>query len=186
MADKQLRPPPSFVTYASDDLSAARYYLLSAGERGLKHSMDLAWWCDGYLPSEPVQLAFALRLRESDVTPYLTESVLAFFRHDEHDPGTLHSIELERQMNNIRATREKQSEGGKLGADMTNKGRRTGRKAKHSKASGNGTAIPASPPAPVPAGQVRVPERTERTERQDLSLGNTNASRAYKDWMHGR
>lgn len=185
MPDKVLRPPPSFVAYASDDLSAARYYLMSAGERGLKHSMDLVWWVDGHLPSEPALLALALRLREADVAPFLTPSVLAFFRRDERDPSTLHSIELERQMNNIRVMREKQSEGGKLGADLTNKGKRTGRKAKHGKASGNGTAIPASTPAPIPAGLGRVPERKKELKEQDLSLGDTNASPAYKDWMHG-
>jgi uncharacterized protein YdaU (DUF1376 family) len=89
------------------------WYGLSAGERGLLESMARVYWVDEYLPSDPRLIALACRLDAHDAEELLTAGVLAHFERDSN--GHLHHVELRRQMQNIAATREKQSEGGKAG-----------------------------------------------------------------------
>ncbi len=189
---KQLRPPPAYNVYASDDLASSRYYGLSVGERGLLDSMNRAWWVERHLPRNPILLARVVRLDTTEVEKYLTPSVLRHFVADEVVPDELHSVELQRQFNHVLEIREKQAIGGKIGAQKTNDQKRARRKPKQDKPSDDGTSTPASQGASTPASQLWVPERTElqRTELQslkepgvaaDLAVGPGNGS----DFING-
>jgi hypothetical protein len=116
-----MRPPPAYQVYAADDLARSEYYGLSSGERGLLDSMQRAYWAEGSLLRDPKLLARALRLDETEVREYLTEAVLRHFESDESDPTRLHSKELQRQKLNYQVLRERQREGGRVGAAMTNR-----------------------------------------------------------------
>ena len=161
--------------YASDDLARISYFGLSVAERGLLDSMARAYWVSGSVPKDPRLLALVVRLPEADVKVSLTPAVLEHFQAAETDANSLHHIELRRQLQNIALVRDKQSEGGAIGAQMTNDGRR---KRKRSKASQTPTPIPATTPAgtpaPLPASLGRVPERTELKELncKEQSLGS--------------
>lgn len=194
-----LRPPPAFLTYASDDLAASRYYRLSAGERGLLASMNAAYWAEQGrgLPRQPILLARVTRLDMSEVEQFLTEAVLVHFVADPVDSDLLHSVELQRQARNVLATREKQSAGGQIGALLTNaarqakrKARPAGKKPKENSASvdvaGTPASPPALPPASTPVGQPRVAEMNERTELQDRerSSGKQTGTTGQRDpWI---
>ena len=173
--------------YASDDLARISYFGLSVAERGLLDSMARAYWVSGSVPKDPRLLALVVRLPEADVKVSLTPAVLEHFQAAETDANSLHHIELRRQLQNIQLVRDKQSEGGAIGAQMTNDGRR---KRKRSKASQTPAPIPAgtptTTPAPLPASLGRVPERTELKELNckeqslgravDLAAGSGNGS----------
>ena len=158
---KALRPPPSYATYASDDLASVRYFGLSVAESGLLDAMARAYWVAHSLPRSCRLIALVVRLPETDVTQWLTPAVLEHFALDETDANSMHHIELRRRLQNIALVRAKQSEGGVIGAQKTNAGRC---KRKHSKApqasTGEPATTPASTPAPVPAslGEANSPD----------------------------
>jgi hypothetical protein len=179
---KALRAAPSYATYASDDLARAAWYGLTAGQRGLLESMARAYWVDGGLPREPRLLPLACRLDPSEVEQVLADAVLAHFEADAE--GRLHHVELRRQLQNIAITREKQSEGGKVGANITNAIRGAKRKPKPDAASHRVTSVGAGPLASTPAGQVRVPERTEMKELNcNSSLGKRDKDSVPDPWV---
>jgi hypothetical protein len=177
MSAKALRAAPAYSTYAADDLARTAWYGLSAGERGLLESMARVYWVEGRLPRDARLLALACRLPTDDVARLLTDGVLVHFEADPADPDVLHHVELRRQLQNIARIRESQSIGGKNGAALTNEARTAKRKPKPRAESQRAASTPAGQPARTPAGQVRVPERTEMKElKSTSSLGRSDTS----------
>ena len=172
MTAKTLRAAPSFSVYASDNLARTAWYGLTVGERGLLESMARVYWVESRLPRDTRLLALACRLPADDVAKLLTPGVLEHFEVDDADLAVLHHVELRRQLQNIAQTRELQSIGGKRGATLTNEARAAKQKAKQRQ---RHTGAPATRGASTPAGQVRVPERTERTNSTS-SLGSAHNS----------
>ena len=185
MANKALRAPPSYMTYAADDLARTAWYGLTAGERGLLESMARVYWIEGVLPCDARLLALACRLPADDVERTLTARVLAHFEEDLANPAVLHHVELRRQFQNIVRVRESQSIGGKRGATLTNQAKATKRKAKPSAASRGTASTPAGQPASTPTSLVQVPERTEMKElKSTSSLGTRHTDSVVDPWVN--
>lgn len=177
MSDERKRRPPAYQVYAADDLAGSRYYPLSAGERGVLDSMLRACWVDDTVPSDPGHLALALRLQETDLRGFLTPRVLQHFEQDGADPKRLRSRELTRQMANLMEVRERQRQGGREGAKITNSSRTKWSRPEDGNGSGPMGRLPATPPAGRLAGpevsgdDVRGGEQ-RRDMREDRSLLN--------------
>ena len=114
MAD--LRPPPAFQVYASDDLANERYYVLRQDERGLLDGMRRACWVssDGSVPLDVDALATRVRSSATEVRASLTAAVLAWF-HVSPDGARAIDPELERQRARALHRRQAQSEGSEQG-----------------------------------------------------------------------
>lgn len=181
MTDTFKRPPPGYLVYASDSLASSSFFGLSAGERGLLSSMQMAYWCEGGrgIPRNPILLSRTVRLDTAEVERFLTPQVLLHFETDSVDPDTLHCTELQRQLNNVRIAREKMADGGRKGAATTNNQRDGRRKPRRSKPLQQPAGHPASnhagDPASHPAGSSRGPELSRdelsRDEKSSSSLG---------------
>jgi hypothetical protein len=177
-----MRPPPSYATFASDDLANSAYFGLNVSERGLLDSMMRAWWVEHRLPRQAVLLARVLRLDVNEVTANLSAAVLCHFVIDQTDSGLLHPHELVRQYRNIQIAREKMSIGGMAGAMATNSKRDGRRKPRRNKTLQQAPGYPASNPATYPSGSGRRPELNcnERTELQSLEKQPINND----DWVN--
>jgi hypothetical protein len=183
MADKALRRPPAYQVYAADDLAREWYYGLSAGERGVLDSMHRACWVEDTVPKDPQLLARVVRLEHKDLCQCLTDRVLAHFKLDADNPERLRSLELTRQMTNLMVVRERQRQGGKEGAKITNAVSRKQRRTAQRKGSGS----MAGPPAPRPPGRPTSPELNgdeENREEQNQSLRDDDSrlSQEQAEW----
>jgi hypothetical protein len=154
------RPPPAYLVYASDDLAKSSYYGLSVSERGLLDSMQRVAWVEEEIPKDAGLLARVVRLPEQEVRESLSKSVLAHFEDAKDRPGFLRSIELGRQMENIRESREAMSTGGKKGAQTTNR-TRTRESARRAAAESTCSRYLVSDPAGYGARSDQGPDRNE-------------------------
>ena len=114
---REMRRPPAYQTYASDDLASEGYYGLGLASRGLFDAMLRAIWVNGYVPKEPALLAKAVRAELAEVTAALVPQLMEQFDALQTEPRRLTYSELERQRTNLQLQRERQRLGGKKGAE---------------------------------------------------------------------
>jgi hypothetical protein len=116
----QNRPPPAYMEYAAAMLANVQYRTMSLGERGLLDTMRRECWVNHSLPNNPAVLARVLGFDTQQIEDTLP-CVMSFFRVVE---SQIICPELEDYRSHLLAIREKQSEGGKRGASLTNQGKR--------------------------------------------------------------
>jgi len=112
----QNRKPPAYQEYPASFLANKNFRLMSLEERGLLMTMRFECWENLNVPSNKIELAQYLGLEEKAIP--ITDRVLSFFVHYE---TTLICPELEDYRQHITIIRQKQSNGGKKGAAITNK-----------------------------------------------------------------
>lgn len=117
----QHRDPPCYQEYAASMMARTDYRLLRLSARGLLYSMRLECWVNGALPSAPARLARVLGFQASEVETVLPE-VLPFFASEN---GTIRSPELDDYRAHLDERRQRQSQGGRVGAAKTNGARAT-------------------------------------------------------------
>lgn len=117
----QNREPPSYQEYAASIMARTEYRLMSLPARGLLYSMRLECWVNGALPSAPAQLARVLGYQASEVEMVLPD-VMPFFVSVN---GSIRSPELDDYRVYLKVRRERQSQGGRVGAAKTNGARAT-------------------------------------------------------------
>jgi hypothetical protein len=114
---EQLRAPPAYQTYPSDELANSKYYLMTLAERGLREAMMFVCWYEDSVASDPEEIAFALRRPVDEVKAALSSGrVLSYFAPSPNEATRLICPELVRQMNNAMTRRKAQSEGGQESA----------------------------------------------------------------------
>jgi len=113
----RLRHPPAFQLYASDELAAQDFRLMSLAQRGLYMTMKMECWASGSVPADPDALAKLLGLDREAVEESLSAAVRAAFAPHPDRPDKLICPELEQQRANLMARRESQSTGGSKGAE---------------------------------------------------------------------
>jgi hypothetical protein len=114
----QKRPPPAFQEYASDTLANIDFRLLSLSERGLRTTMRLECWVNGYVPANPKELAVILNLSASEVERAFTQRLLSLFVRQ---GDKLFCQDLENYREALLNKRQAQSEGGRSGGKKTQK-----------------------------------------------------------------
>lgn len=107
------RDSPWFRCFAENIMAKIEYRMMDLDERGLLFSMLLDCWPNHCVPANPTDLAKLLGMAPTKVKKALTKEVLSFFAEDGEK---LFSPELRRERARFEATREKQIEGGKVGA----------------------------------------------------------------------
>lgn len=140
-----VRNPPAYQRYASDRIADERYVTLSLAERGLVDAMEMLIWCNGSILADAAAIALFIRRPEAETREALTTGVLRHFEPMEGDPSRLVSTDLRRQWNRLMARRAAQSDGGRAGADKTNRER-------SGKSPGN--------PSGEPPGEPSAPEQS--------------------------
>ena len=114
----QNRKPPAFQEYASTTLANISFRSMNMEARGLLHTMRLECWANYELPSDLELLSSVLG---KPVTPNLLKAVGSFF---DIDDKRITCPELEDYRAHLEQRREKQSKGGKRGAETTNNNRK--------------------------------------------------------------
>ncbi|MDP2786186.1 MAG: hypothetical protein Q8O38_16580 [Sulfurimicrobium sp.] len=120
----QNRPPPAFQEYAAATMASTHYRVMSLAERGLMYSMRLECWVNTGLPENPATIAKILGFSFEDVKAALPGVMPLFANHG----GMIICPELEDYRAHLKGIREKQSNGGKRGAEITNSKQPTERK----------------------------------------------------------
>jgi|TARA_B110000263_G_scaffold202648_1_gene182433 hypothetical protein len=110
----QNRKPPAFQEYASATLANISFRSMNMEARGLLHTMRLECWVNYELPSDLELLSSVLG---KPVKPDLLKAVGSFF---DIDDKRITCPELEDYRAHLEERREKQSKGGKKGAEATN------------------------------------------------------------------
>ena len=145
---------PWYKAYPGNDMGSSSFYNLNANERGLLLSLRHVFWLDGRVPSDIKAMSRCARLDADDVREALTQAVLDHFEVDPNDDGYMVCIDLHRQRVALGAVRQKQSEGGRSGAEKAN-------------------AYRAGKPEGQPAGR---PERNRQVNPRVASSTSTSTS----------
>ncbi len=143
----QDRPPPAYQEYPASMMASIDYRTMSLAARGLLYSMRNECWVNGSVPADLSKLARVLGFDAADVQRTLPE-VMPFF---DTDGAGIFSPELEAYREKLAQKRERQAEGGRKGADMTN-GARAART----------TGDPSGKALGNPSGSARPPRRIAR------------------------
>jgi len=114
----QNRQPPAYQEYASAMLANISFRSMNMEARGLLHTMRLECWANYELPSDLELLSSVLG---KQVTPDMLKAVGSFF---DIDDKRITCLELENYRAHLVERREKQSKGGKKGAETTNNKRK--------------------------------------------------------------
>jgi len=109
-----MKTSPYFAFYASDTMADKRYRSMHLDERGLLISMMCECWVNNTMPSDPDAIGKWLGFQNSEIKAALTVRVLSYFLEAK---GELTCPEIEKYREKILAHREKQSKGGKKGAN---------------------------------------------------------------------
>ncbi|WBL64699.1 hypothetical protein [Thauera sp. WB-2] len=144
----QNRTPPAFQEYAAAMMSRIEYRVLTLPQRGLLYSMRLECWVNNFLPESPEMLARVLGYDPKEVAAELPY-VMPFFACKN---GRITSPELDDYRAYLDHVRERKSQGGKRGADVTNS-------AKTQKRRGSSAVPPSNPSgmsSGMPPGHPRV------------------------------
>jgi hypothetical protein len=153
----QNREPPAFQEYAAPMLARFEFRTLSWPARGLLYTLRLECWVNGRLPAKPAVLAGALGFPLEQFEAALAE-VKPFFRIDGE---WLYCPELADYRAHLDERRQRQSQGGRKGAEITN----GTSPSVHKRAS---TATPPGSPPGVPRGARRVLADQSRASRGSL------------------
>ncbi len=140
------------------------YRVLSLAERGLLYSLRLECWVNQTLPESPDVLARVLGLDHAEVAKALP-AVMRFFRGID---GLITCPELEDYRTHLEGIRERQSAGGRRGAEKTNEARAPKRT---EVLSGNPSSNPSSSPSSHPSGNFRVLSSVQPSPAQPRGRG---------------
>ena len=132
----QNREPPAYQEYAPSLLADTAFRLMSMESRGLLYTMKLECWVNKKLPSDLEQLSAILG---KPITPGMLKTVSQFFKIV---GGEIINPELENYRAHLEDRRKKQSEGGKSGAKITNKKRRSRKNPKSTSDSTSSSKVP--------------------------------------------
>lgn len=133
----QNRKPPSYQEYAATILANRQYRLMSLAERGLLYTLRLECWENIQAPASTAELAKYIGCDVSDVKAALTDRVKTFFNEKD---GSFTCPEIDDYRQHLKDRKDKQSAGGKGGAAITNRNRKSAGKevsTYHSEDSGN-------------------------------------------------
>jgi len=108
------RKPPAYQEYASNMLANISFRSMDLAQRGLLYTMRLECWANESLPSNIDTLSNVLG---QNIKPEHIKAVQSFFQIDE---STIISPELNDYRQHLEERREKQSRGGRKGANKTN------------------------------------------------------------------
>ena len=108
------RKPPAYQEYASTMLANISFRSMDLAQRGLLYTMRLECWANESLPSNIDTLSNVLG---QNIKPEHIKAVQSFFQIDE---STIISPELNDYRQHLEERREKQSRGGRKGANKTN------------------------------------------------------------------
>lgn len=110
------RTAPAYQEYAASMMARFEYRTLTLAQRGLLYSMRLECWVNQFLPESPEVLARILGFDPAEVAAELPY-VMTFF---EVENGRITSPDLESYRQRVEGIRERQAQGGKVGAAKTN------------------------------------------------------------------
>jgi hypothetical protein len=108
------RKPPAYQEYASNMLANISFRSMDLAQRGLLYTMRLECWANESLPSNIDTLSNVLG---QNIKPEHIKAVQSFFQIDE---STIISPELNDYRQHLEERLEKQSRGGRKGANKTN------------------------------------------------------------------
>ena len=144
------RTAPAYQEYAANLIARFEYRTLTLPQRGLLYSMRLECWVNQFLPESPSVLARILGFDVAEVAAELPY-VMQFFACEN---GRIFAPDLEAYRMRVEHIRERQAQGGKVGAAKTN-ARKVRTDAGASADSGNSSSNPAG----NSSGKPRVPRR---------------------------
>jgi hypothetical protein len=150
--------------YAAAMMSVVEYRTLTLSERGLLYSMRLECWVNHSLPESPSTLARILGYDVAEVKSALP-AVMKFFSFAN---GQIVSPDLEDYRAYLKRIRDKQKEGGKRGAELSNKNR-------NSKPIRGGSGCPTSNPKDNPQ-VTRTPTRGSSVQSSPIQLSQNQSS----------
>jgi hypothetical protein len=137
----QQRDAPAFQEYAASMMARTDYRAMSLLARGLLYTLRLECWVNSSVPAEPALLAKVLGYPLDQVSTGLAE-VAPFFKAE---GSKLRCPELDDYRRHLEERRQRQADGGRIGAAKTNGSRRT-----------PSATSPASTPPTNPPGRTRV------------------------------
>lgn len=146
----QNRTAPAYQEYAANMIARLEYRSMTLPQRGLLYSMRLECWVNQFLPESPSVLARILGFDVAEVAAELPY-VMQFFACEN---GRIFAPDLEAYRMRVEHIRERQAQGGKVGAAKTN-ARKVRPDAGASADSGNSPSNPAG----NSSGKPRAPRR---------------------------
>ena len=150
----QNRTAPAYQEYAANMIARLEYRTLTLPQRGLLYSMRLECWVNQFLPESPTVLARILGFAVAEVAPELPDVMQVFASEN----GRIFAPDLEAYRMRVEHIRERQAQGGKVGAAKTN-ARKVSTDAGASADSGNSSSNPAGSSSGNSSGNPRVPRR---------------------------
>lgn len=121
----QQRDAPAYQEYAASMMARTVYRVMSLEGRGLLYTLRLECWVNGSVPADPRTLARVLGYPQEQIEAALPE-VLPLMRVA---GDAIHCPELDDYRDHLEERRQRQSEGGRVGAAKTNGTRAVGRSA---------------------------------------------------------
>lgn len=145
------REAPAYQEYAAGMMSRIEYRVLTLPQRGLLYSMRLECWVNHFLPESPEMLGRVLGYDPKEVAAELPY-VISFFACEN---GRITSPELESYRAYLDHVRERKSQGGKRGADITNGAKTQKRRGVSANPSANPSGMSPTIPPGMPSGHLR-------------------------------
>ena len=112
----QNREPPAYQEYAATIMAKVQYRAMSLEERGLLYTMRLECWVNECLPSDEPRLAKVIGYSIEEIKRCLPAVKNFFYLAG----GSLRCKELDDYRAHLESRTQKQSAGGRLGAQITN------------------------------------------------------------------
>ena len=112
----QNRTAPAYQEYAANMIARLEYRSMTLPQRGLLYTMRLECWVNQFLPESPSVLARILGFDVAEVAAELPY-VMQFFSVED---GRIFAPDLEAYRRRVAHIRERQAQGGKVGAAKTN------------------------------------------------------------------
>ena len=160
----QNRQPPAYQEYASSIMARVEYRVMRLDHRGLLYTMRLECWVNHTLPENPEMLSKILGFDAAEIASALP-SVLPFFTVKN---GLISCPELDDYREHINGIRNRQSEGGKQGAAVTNAKSKRPEKATSNGFQGKSSGYSSS----EPSCNLRVESRVLSTVQPSHEGGN--------------
>ena len=145
------RTAPAYQEYAASMIARFEYRTLTLPQRGLLYSMRLECWVNQFLPESPEILARILGFDPAEVAAELPY-VMPFF---EVENGRITAPDLESYRQRVEGIRERQAQGGKAGAAMTN-----ARKTRAKTGAAGNPGSPSGDPSSTPEVTRRVTDES--------------------------
>ena len=117
----QNRPPPSFQEYAASMLANNDFRMMSLSSRGLLYTLRLEYWLGNPLPADPLRLGRILGFHTEEIKRALSELGGLVTIND----GIVTIPELADYRKYLEERRNKQSVGGKAGAEIAKRNKAT-------------------------------------------------------------